>query len=278
LGLNWGGISYPWNSPAVIALLVVGGALIPVFICWEIMVARFPICPMSMFKYRNVRAATGNNFFTSVSTYGISLYLPTYYQLVRGDVQLISGVETLAYAGPLLMSSTAVGFLIARTGVVRIWLWMGGATNLLANGLLIMLNGTKPRAVEYIFLILAGMGFGFTMQTNTISAQSQVGRDLLASVTTMAMWSRSLGGIVGIAMQGSIIQNIFRKAISASPIAAPYLAQLADVDNVPSLPEAVKLIASQSYGTAFGTMMIATTAMCVPGVLFSLTAQKEKLD
>ena len=93
--------------------------------------------------------------------------------------------------------------------------------NLLANGLLIMLNGTRPRAVEYVFLALSGAGVGFIAQTNTVSAQSKVARELLASVTTMTMWSKSLGGIVGIAMQGSIIQNVFLNNMLADPQAAP---------------------------------------------------------
>ena len=107
------------------------------------------------------------------------------------------------------------------TGRTRPWLWAGGAVNLLANGLLIMLNGTRPRAVEYVFLALSGAGVGFIAQTNTVSAQSKVARELLASVTTMTMWSKSLGGIVGIAMQGSIIQNVFLNNMLADPQAAP---------------------------------------------------------
>ena len=93
--------------------------------------------------------------------------------------------------------------------------------NLIANGLLIMLNGTLPRAVEYVFLAMSGAGVGFIAQTNTVSAQSKVERELLASVTTMTMWSKSLGGIMGIAMQGSIIQNVFLKNVLADPAAAP---------------------------------------------------------
>ena len=100
-------------------------------------------------------------------------------------------------------------------------MWAGGVVNTIANGLLIMLDGTHPRAVEYVFLALSGAGVGFIAQTNTVSAQSKVAKELLASVTTMTMWSKSLGGIVGIAMQGSIINNVFQKNMLADPAAAP---------------------------------------------------------
>ena len=110
-----------------------------------------------------------------------------------------------------------VGYLMSWTGRTRPFLWTGGLVNLIANGLLIMLDGTLPRAVEYVFLALAGAGVGFIAQTNTVAAQSKVSRrrDLLASVTTMTTWSKSLGGIIGVAMQGSIIQNVFLKNMLA---------------------------------------------------------------
>jgi len=278
LAFNWGGIAYAWDSVIVIALISVGGGLVPVFVCWEIWGPSFPIVPMKMFKYGNVTASTANYFFTSVSNYGMILYLPSYYRLVRRDDQLISGLELLPYMIPMLLATTAVGFLISKTGRIRTWLWAGGVVNLLATGLLIMLNGTLPRGVEYFFILLAGVGMGFVFQSNTLSAQSEVSKDLLASVTTMTMWSKSLGGIVGIAMQGSILTNVFKQGILASSAAAPYVNRMLAVDNIASLPADVQSIASSSYGSAFHTMMIATTAFCAPGLLFSLTAKKHKLN
>lgn len=121
----------------------------------------------------------------------------------------------------VIIATTCVGYLMSYTGQTRPFLWFGNTVNLLGNGLLIKLNGTMPRAVEYVFLAITGLGVGFIAQTNTVSAQSKVSRDLLASVTTMTMWSKSLGGIVGIAAQGSIINNIFTKDILADPEAAP---------------------------------------------------------
>jgi len=178
----------------------------------------------------------------------------------------------------MILATTAVGLLISKTGRVRTFLWGGGVVNLLATGLLTLLNGTLPRVVEYVFLFIAGLGLGFVFQANTISAQSQVERELLASVTTMTVWSRSLGNIVGVAMQGSILTNVFKRGILASSAASPYVNQLLAVDNVSSLPADVQSIAASLYGAAFHTMMIATTAFCAPGLLFSLSAKKHKLS
>ena len=183
------------------------------------------------------------------------------------------------------------------TGRTRPWMWAGGVVNTLANGLMIMFNGTLPRAVEYVFLAMSGAGVGFIAQTNTVSAQSKVERELLASVTTMTMWSKSLGGIVGIAMQGSIINNVFQKTMASNPAAAPvrrlrsydkgareltvsdfqYMDQLKALSGLHSLPAPIAADASRAYGKAFSTMMIATTPFVAVGLLFSLTAEPADL-
>ncbi|RDX54495.1 MFS general substrate transporter [Lentinus brumalis] len=277
IALTWGGTTYAWSSPVIISLLVVGGVLLPVYVMYELYIPRFPVVPLEMFRIRNVTASTGNYFFSSVSMYGLSAYIPSYYQLARGDNQLVSGLEILPYVGTIVIFSTLVGYLMSWTGRTRPFLWAGGLVNLIANGLLIMLNGTLPRAVEYVFLALSGAGVGFIAQTNTVSAQSKVSRELLASVTTMTMWSKSLGGIVGIAMQGSIIQNVYLKNMQSNPAAVPYLPQLKALSGLHSLPGPIQALAAQSYGKGFSTMMIATVPFVAVGFLFSLTAEEASL-
>ncbi|KAH9950768.1 MFS general substrate transporter [Amylocystis lapponica] len=277
LALSWGGTAYPWNSAVIIALLSAGCAFVPIFVVYEIRIPRFPVVPMQMFKVRNVAASTGCYFFISMSMYGVPTYIPSYYQLVRGDTQLISGLEVLPYVLALIVSTTLVGHLMARSGRTRPWLWLGNAVNVLGNGLLVLLDGARPRAAEYAALAVAGAGTGFIAQTNTVSAQSRVPRRLLASVTTMTQWSKSLGGIVGIAVEGAIVENRFLKALEATPAAAPYVDRLFAGYRLDELPEGVRADASAAYGHGFSTMMIATTCLCAVGMLFSFSAQEADL-
>ncbi|KZO95335.1 MFS general substrate transporter [Calocera viscosa TUFC12733] len=278
LAFNWGGVVYAWNSPLIIALLVVGFVLTPIFVFWEIKIAPFPLIPMNMFKYRNVTAGVANNFFSSVSLQGIFLFIPSYYQIVRKDSQIISGLDILPYVVPVLLVSTITGRVISKTGRVREYLWLGGLINLVGTALLTLVDGKYSRAMEYVLLFFCGIGAGFLMGTITLSAQSDVSKDLIATVTTMTLWSRRLGIILAAAMQGSIISNTFKNRILASAAAAPYVTQLLAADNVSSLPVDVQIVAAQSYGAAFQMMMVGTTIFCAPGFFWSLAARKPKLD
>lgn len=51
LGLNFGGETFPWNSPTVLCLIVFGVITIPLFVLSEVKYARFPIMPMRLFKH-----------------------------------------------------------------------------------------------------------------------------------------------------------------------------------------------------------------------------------
>lgn len=53
LGLDFGGVLFPWDSAKVIALLVVGCVMVFAFIYSEARCAKYPLIPMSLFKNKS---------------------------------------------------------------------------------------------------------------------------------------------------------------------------------------------------------------------------------
>lgn len=54
LGLNWGGVTYPWTSAAALVPLLLGAAVFALFLVWEAKFARLPIIPVHIFKIKTV--------------------------------------------------------------------------------------------------------------------------------------------------------------------------------------------------------------------------------
>ncbi|CCM06470.1 uncharacterized protein FIBRA_08735 [Fibroporia radiculosa] len=281
LALTWGSGVYPWGSARIIALLAAGAGLIPLFVLWKRRVracGRVPVIPLEMFRHRNVVASTVNYFFTHMSLFGITVYVPTYFQLVKGDSQLISGLELLPFVVPLSFSSVLVDHLVVRTGWVRPWLWAGGAIFTLGAGLGALIDATTPRGEALAILAVAGSGMGFVYQTNTLSAQGQVGRGELPRVTTMTMWSKSLGGIIGIAVMGTILQNVLVARVRADPRTAPYAQDMDSTALLARVPPRVQYLVRGDYGVTFSRMMLAATAFAAAGLAVLLFAQHVPLD
>lgn len=63
LGLQFGGVSFPWSSPKVICLIIFGLAMITIFLLCEAKVAEHPIMPLALFKQRSNVAALLVCFF-----------------------------------------------------------------------------------------------------------------------------------------------------------------------------------------------------------------------
>ena len=57
LGLEYGGVSYPWRSPTVVCLLVFGLLTVALFFVIEWKLARYPVMPVRLFKHRSNVAA-----------------------------------------------------------------------------------------------------------------------------------------------------------------------------------------------------------------------------
>ena len=63
LGLQFGGVSFPWKSPTVICLIIFGFCMIAVFLFCEAKVARYPVMPLALFRQRSNVAALLVCFF-----------------------------------------------------------------------------------------------------------------------------------------------------------------------------------------------------------------------
>lgn len=59
MGLDFGGETFPWNSPKVICLVVFGVLMLGFFIFNEAKLARYPLIPLPLFRQRSNVAALG---------------------------------------------------------------------------------------------------------------------------------------------------------------------------------------------------------------------------
>ena len=72
LGLNFGGVTFAWDSPQVICLLIFGSITSIAFVYSEKKLALYPIMPLKLFEHRSNIASLTVNFihgFVSISTF-----------------------------------------------------------------------------------------------------------------------------------------------------------------------------------------------------------------
>ncbi|MER5883370.1 MDR family MFS transporter [Streptomyces sp. NPDC001941] len=211
LAATWAGTTYAWGSWQVIGLGVVAVAGLALFVRVERRVAE-PLLPLTVFTgHRNFPLASVLTLAGGVVMFGAGLYLPLFQQSVQGASAVNSGLLMLPMMVPVVIVSTLAGKVMSATGRYKVFPVLGTAFLTAGMGLLATMDAGTPRLLTSAYMVLVGIGLGFTLQMAGTIAQNSVGmRDMGAAMSAVNL-SRTLGGSLGVAVFGSL----FARAVGA---------------------------------------------------------------
>ncbi|HZE06120.1 MAG TPA: MFS transporter, partial [Solirubrobacteraceae bacterium] len=108
-----------FGSPRVLVPLIAGLVLIAAFV-WHALRARDPLIDLRLFKDRTFATSSMTLVLMAISVFGSFLLLPLYYQAVRGESALMSGVLLAPQGLGAMLGMPIAGQLADRTGPGRI--------------------------------------------------------------------------------------------------------------------------------------------------------------
>lgn len=286
LGLEFGGVRYPWASAGPICLIIFGVMLIAIFIIVEWRFAAHPIMPLRLFSHRSNIASLAVCFFHGTCFIAAAYYLPLYFQGARGSSALLSGVYILPFVVTMSVVSALTGIYIKVTGQYRPAIWFGVTIALLGFGLYIDFGRDSSWAKIIIFQMIAGVGIGPNFQAPLIAIQSLIDpRDIATATSTFAL-ARTLGLSVSVVVGGVVFQNgMVRQAAELTRQLGPEIAgrlsgaeAVASTAYVDRLPEAAKLVAQTAIASALRDMWYLYVALAACAVVSSLFITKNVLS
>lgn len=112
MALEWGGSKYPWNSAIIVGLFCGSGVTFMIFLGWEFLVGDEAMIPLGMVKTRVVWSSCLVICFLFGGMMIYSYYLPIYFQAVKGDSPLQSGIDVL----PLILSQMIASIVSGGLG------------------------------------------------------------------------------------------------------------------------------------------------------------------
>jgi EmrB/QacA subfamily drug resistance transporter len=213
LVMSWGGRTYAWNSMTIRALATFGVVLVSGFIAWEIRSPE-PIMPLRLFRTRAFGIVPALAFMLGCSLFGATLFMPLYFQVVRGSTASASGIRTLAMVVPMMSMVTITGRLISRTGRYKVFCVTGLGCALV--GMVLLARSVAPAgSATFVALPILGVGLGLVLPVLTLAAQNAVGHEDLGVATSAVTFFQSLGGAFGLAAFGAVLTARFDQAIGA---------------------------------------------------------------
>ncbi|KAL6711839.1 hypothetical protein ACN47E_002882 [Coniothyrium glycines] len=286
LGLEFGGISYPWDSATVLCLIIFGVVMVGIFFMIEWRVAPYPLMPLDLFSKRSNIAALATCFFHAFVFISGNYFLPLYFQAVLGATPILSGVYLLPQAVALSFMSMITGIFIKKTGQYLPLIWGGMFLMTLGFGLFIDFDVNSPWVKIIIFQIIAGIGVGPNFQAPLIALQSLVPKRDIATATATFGFTRNLGSAISVVVGSVVFNNEMKKKQSELAAAlGPQTAQRfgggsagANVGLIQSLPENQKLVARTAFADSLSTMWILYACFAAFGLIASLCIKRNVLN
>ncbi|MET7568720.1 MDR family MFS transporter [Streptomyces sp. NPDC005492] len=201
-----GGTTWGWGSPQIIGLAVLGAVLIVAFVAVERRAAE-PVLPLKLFRVRTFTLAAVISFIVGFAMFGAMTYLPTFLQVVQGISPTMSGVHMLPMVFGMLLSSTASGQIVSRTGRWKVFPIAGTGVTALGLLLLHQLDEGSSTGEMSAYFFVFGLGLGLVMQVLVLIVQNAVSYEDLGVATSGATFFRSIGASFGVAIFGTIFAS-----------------------------------------------------------------------
>ncbi len=205
LGLTWGGNqTYDWNSAQVIGVLAASVILYILFFIAERFAAE-PVLPLALFRNRVFAIASLLSLLQLMVLVGLIIYLPLFLQGVLGESATYSGAVITPLTISSVIGAAVAGVLVATFKRYQLVTIVGAIVMTVGVFLLTQMTISTNLLEAATFMITAGLGLGVFFSILTLAAQNALPRSSLGVGTGAVRFLGQLGGVLGVAIVGSIV-------------------------------------------------------------------------
>jgi EmrB/QacA subfamily drug resistance transporter len=213
-----------WGDPATVVSLTLGVVILVSFVLWELHTPR-PMLDVRLFKIRPFSVGSGTIMLQFFAMFGLFFMLAQYFQLVHGWSPLQAGLATLPLAGCLMIGAPLSAKTVARFGPRRV---VGTGLLFTSAGFvcIAMLRADTSFWFIVIAQVLIGIGVGQTTAPSTTLIMTSVRTSKAGVGSAVNDTSRELGGALGVAVLGTILNGYYRaNVLDEMPQAVPAAAR-----------------------------------------------------
>ena len=206
------------TAPIVVGPIVAGLALTGVF-CWHALRIERPLLDIRLYANRVFAAASFTTFGLGAALFGAMILVPLYYQEVRHESLIATG---------LLIGPQGLGMLVAMPIAGRLTDRFGGGRVALV-GVSVLCLSTIPLAfigAEHLdrwrislVLVVRGVGIGFSFMPAMTAAFASLRPEQLSDATPQLNVLQRVGGAIGTAVLAVVLQRASGHAPSLAHLA-----------------------------------------------------------
>jgi EmrB/QacA subfamily drug resistance transporter len=216
-----------WTDPFVGGLIVLGLVIVAVFVWWESR-AVDPIVRLELFRIRAVTISVLCMFLAAFGFFGAIVFLPQWFQVVRGMGATESGLNLLPLVFALIVGATVSGQIVARTGRYKTVIL--GSMIVLAGGLFLLTNlrADTELPMLWAWMVVTGLGVGPSFAVFIALVQNSVKPAVVGVATSSLTFFQQIGGTIGLTIAGTVLADSLTEEIPGRLLANGLPQQMVD--------------------------------------------------
>lgn len=216
LALQWGGTKYEWKNARIIALFVVAGVLLIVFIGIQIWKGDNATVPPRIIRQRSMAFGATFIFLLGGSFFILVYYIPIWFQAIKGVSATTSGIMSIPLVLSIVIFSILSGVGITVGGYYVPFFFASSICGAIGAGLLTTFTTETHHSKWIGYQVLYGAGVGLGFQLALIACQVVLSIDDIPVGTAVIMFSQTLGGALFV----SVGQNVFTNRLVSGLVEA----------------------------------------------------------
>jgi EmrB/QacA subfamily drug resistance transporter len=219
-GLSQLGENSSLTAPIVIGPIF-GGLLLAGIFCWHALRVERPLLDVRLYANRIFGAASLTTFGLGAALFGAMILVPYYYQEVRHESVIVTGLLTGPQGLGMLLVMPLSGRLSQRFGGGRIAIF-GVAILSLATLPLAFIGAGSSILYISLILVLRGVGIGLSFMPAMTAAFASLRPEQLSDATPQLNVLQRIGGAIGTAVLAVVLQRASGHAPSIHHLAGAF--------------------------------------------------------
>lgn len=224
--LELGGNKYDWNSAPIITLFSIFAFMFIAFLFIETRV-KDPIISFSLFKKPLFASSQILAFLYGATFIPLTVYIPIFVQAVFGGSATNAGLILTPMMLGSVVGSAISGMTQTKTSFRNI-MFVSVISFAVGLFLLSMMTPDTSRALVTLFMVLSGIGVGFSFSLLPTSSIHNLESTQRGTANSTNAFFRTLGMTIGITVFGSIQSSRFTEKLAESfknqPMGSDFLA------------------------------------------------------
>lgn len=257
-GMSEAGNRGGFGDPRTIVAALVGFGLAVGFVWHASVRGKDALIDVSLFLKRGFATAAATNFLLGVALFGSLILLPLYYQAVRQESPLATGLLLVPQGVGAALAMPFAGWLTDKVG----------ARLVVAAGMVMAMLGTAAYTqvgahTSYAFLATAlfviGLGLGSTFVPSMAAAFQALSREAIPRATSALHTVQRIAGAIGTVVLAIILQRTISANLPGLHGGIQAMARLSATERVHAAPALARAFGS-TFWVALGLIATALLA------------------